>query len=519
MAEVFCDYISDKNGRIGLKSIFDYQIKDVKWSEKSQSLWNWLNKLEQTEPKDFCKEDQMKAEGEEDLKNSSFYCTRHQPLEGPFLCDEGQRTINVKFDGNLKFDKISKLPTGKGKVLRVPETQSKGPQGPCYSLLPSIDKISGHFVKGCLEGKATICYRDKTKMKVFFRHATIQGRILLWNKSDDLQAIGYYVNGLPHGPFWLVDENTFVQIHFHKGHLVKKNIILVDADKKVAKMGTLKNQMYLENVRNIIVESGQYTKDFHVIKIPDYKEDSKGTTKLPIKVVVMPNDQSRIMVRPSRILYFNRVAKTGSLNLIILFVALGVNLGYVVEEGFRKLETVQDDAKGIQKEIESLLQVHENLVKCRHYAFFDLRNWGYDWVPDWFSIVRHPIERVSIYIRKNTYSDHAMFFFQVISYFYYQRASWNIVGRAKEYPDLPLPEIDFLRLDFDTCVLENYEECNFNQNSSSTNHKSQMAQFCGHDDVILFSLLTCVLLIHKRRPTHNQYFVCLPENVPYFLLN
>ena len=85
IADVFCDYVSDKNGGIGFESIFDYQIKDVKWSEKSQSLWNWLNKLEQTEPKDFCKEDQMKAEGEEDLKNSSFYCIRHQPLEGPFL--------------------------------------------------------------------------------------------------------------------------------------------------------------------------------------------------------------------------------------------------------------------------------------------------------------------------------------------------------------------------------------------------------------------------------------------------
>ena len=70
-----------------------------------------------------------------------------------------------------------------------------------------------------------------------------------------------------------------------------------------------------------------------------------------------------------------------------------------------------------------------------------------------------------------------------MSYFYYQRAAWNVVGKAKAYPNRPLPNLDFLQLDFETCVLNEYEECNFNQNVSTTNHKSQMAQFCGHEEV------------------------------------
>ena len=46
-----------------------------------------------------------------------------------------------------------------------------------------------------------------------------------------------------------------------------------------------------------------------------------------------------------------------------------------------------------------------------------------------------------------------MFFFQIVSWFYYWRAAWNIVERKKAYPDEPLPDPEFLRKDFDKCVL------------------------------------------------------------------
>ena len=52
--------------------------------------------------------------------------------------------------------------------------------------------------------------------------------------------------------------------------------------------------------------------------------------------------------------------------------------------------------------------------------------------------------------------------------------------RIKQFPNEPLPDIDFLRLDFDTCVLENHDECNFSPGNVPDGHKSQMVQFCGH---------------------------------------
>lgn len=42
---------------------------------------------------------------------------------------------------------------------------------------------------------------------------------------------------------------------------------------------------------------------------------------------------------------------------------------------------------------------------------------------------------------------------QIVSWFYYWRAAWNVVSRQKAFPNEPLPDIDFLRKDFDTCVL------------------------------------------------------------------
>ena len=42
---------------------------------------------------------------------------------------------------------------------------------------------------------------------------------------------------------------------------------------------------------------------------------------------------------------------------------------------------------------------------------------------------------------------------QIVSWFYYWRAAWNIVERKIAYPNEPMPDPAFLRKDFDTCVL------------------------------------------------------------------
>ena len=41
---------------------------------------------------------------------------------------------------------------------------------------------------------------------------------------------------------------------------------------------------------------------------------------------------------------------------------------------------------------------------------------------------------------------------QIVSWFYYWRAAWNVVERKLAFPEQPLPDPKMLRMDFDTCV-------------------------------------------------------------------
>ena len=82
------------------------------------------------------------------------------------------------------------------------------------------------------------------------------------------------------------------------------------------------------------------------------------------------------------------------------------------------------------------------------------------------------------FFKKKTY-------FQIISWFYYWRAAWNIVERKMAYPQEPLPDPDYLRKDFDTCVLTGDPECVYSLGADVMlfpDHRSQVMAFCGHDD-------------------------------------
>lgn len=86
-------------------------------------------------------------------------------------------------------------------------------------------------------------------------------------------------------------------------------------------------------------------------------------------------------------------------------------------------------------------------------------------MPIYVNLVRDPIERV-------------------ISWFYYIRAPWYFVERKRAFPDLPLPDPQWLRKDFETCVLTGDPECVYNQGARHEgigDHRRQTLFFCGHD--------------------------------------
>ena len=50
-------------------------------------------------------------------------------------------------------------------------------------------------------------------------------------------------------------------------------------------------------------------------------------------------------------------------------------------------------------------------------------------------------------------------------------------------------DVDWVDMDFDTCVKEQRRECYYGQDSDAIkDQRTQMGQFCGHDEVQLFFL-------------------------------
>lgn len=96
------------------------------------------------------------------------------------------------------------------------------------------------------------------------------------------------------------------------------------------------------------------------------------------------------------------------------------------------------------------------LILCSRYGLPD---------PIYINIVRDPVERV-------------------ISWFYYVRAPWYYVERKRAFPDLPLPDPEWLRKDFETCVLTSDPECVYTQGARREgigDHRRQTLFFCGHE--------------------------------------
>lgn len=280
-------------------------------------------------------------------------------------------------------------------------------------------------------------------MEATFEKGIINGKVRIFrtdNKrgsSEKLAAVGLYTNGQPHGPFWVLSPNQeqFMQVHFNEGKLVPENTLLVDFEAEWAILGTLVNGSHLLNPLKIELDwVGEYN-CMQVLRIPKEVsgEPLDHKVKLPSTILGLPESQ-RVLVKPSKMMFFNRVAKTGSQSFIHLLVTLGDKLGYKTIPQIRQRETVADNEKGIQEEVNAMVLSQENLVMVRHYNFIDFAKFGSPWHPDWFNLVRDPIDKI-------------------VSWFYYWRAAWNVVSRIRMFPREPLPDVDFLRKDFDTCVL------------------------------------------------------------------
>ena len=367
---------------------FEYQ-DDLNWNNNIFEFRLWLKLMSNPERSITCEfEENHKFDEHIDIKKSF---TLMKPLMGPYPCKNG--TSSVRYIGKLNEENN---PIGHGKVL-VLDNNKTIEQIICYDLRPDIERIDGNFENGILNGPAIIEYKSLDNMQVTFSNGTIEGIVRRFDKAGNFEMIGNYYHGVPDGPFWMRNtyKTTFTFIHFDMGQIIPNNVALVDISTNSGSIGELVNGSYLQHAQDMQVNWYADYKCLKVIALPS-KDHSKpmnnATIKLPIYIESTLNDQN-VLIHPSDFLYFNRVAKTGSTAFTKLIQILGKKLLF---EGINAFDSIiYDTYQGQLEEINSILSIKQPTVWIRYYAFLDFKSFGYKWKPEWISIVRNPIERVS----------------------------------------------------------------------------------------------------------------------------
>lgn len=165
------------------------------------------------------------------------------------------------------------------------------------------------------------------------------------------------------------------------------------------------------------------------------------------------------------ILVFNRVPKTGSVQLIELMRKLGKVHNYDVEVdpqngGIRPLLDAYEEKELIDN-IESL---DDGTVFVSHVNYLNFTKYGVS-RPIYVNMVRDPVERV-------------------ISWYYYIRSPWIFVpNRRKSNREMPNPQ--WVNTEYDQCVLSGEKVCTYIEGVGLErvgDHRRQTLFFCGHNE-------------------------------------
>jgi len=166
------------------------------------------------------------------------------------------------------------------------------------------------------------------------------------------------------------------------------------------------------------------------------------------------------------ILFFNRVPKVGSQTTMELLKQLSVKNNYHYhKDKTQKVERIKLTYSK-EKLLSSLVSNFQPpSVYAKHVCFTNFTKFGLD-MPIYVNMVRDPVERV-------------------ISWYYYIRAPWYFVERKRAFPELPLPDPNWLKKDYETCVRSFDPECRYLQGDRRDgfgDHRRQSMFFCGHED-------------------------------------
>ena len=118
-------------------------------------------------------------------------------------------------------------------------------------------------------------------------------------------------------------------------------------------------------------QTGQY-KCIQVIRVKADEKEMLKIMRLPMKILVNL-EQQRVFIRPSKMLYFNRLAKTGSQSFGKLLFKLGQKHKFVFVPKRMKSDKIcdSDQMSSLFYEMDSMLKTHIPAAFMRHYSFID----------------------------------------------------------------------------------------------------------------------------------------------------
>ncbi|KAK0172964.1 hypothetical protein PV328_006223 [Microctonus aethiopoides] len=166
------------------------------------------------------------------------------------------------------------------------------------------------------------------------------------------------------------------------------------------------------------------------------------------------------------VLFFNRVPKVGSQTFMQLLRRLSVRNGFGFNrDQVQRVETIRLSPYEQRQLVRLVNSYREPSVYVKHVCFTNFTEFNLP-QPIYMNVVRDPVERV-------------------ISWYYYVRAPWYYVERKQIFPDLPLPDPEWLKKDFESCVLNGDRECRYIEgeyHEGIGDHRRQTLFFCGHNE-------------------------------------
>jgi len=241
-------------------------------------------------------------------------------------------------------------------------------------------------------------------------------------------------------------------------------------------------QLNLEKLRNSGSEAGDSA---DLVLVEDIRTELENERAKYGKLD--PDSLNNTKKANKDLLFFNRVPKVGSQTTMELIKTLAIkNDFHYHKDRTQKVETIKL-TRSEEKWLTNLVSFFSPpSVYVKHVCFVNFSQYDID-MPIYVNMVRDPVERV-------------------ISWYYYVRAPWYFVERKRAFPDLPLPNPNWLRKDFDTCVRRGDKECQYLEGDERDDFGQLTEFFCGQEDECT-GLNTEVALRRAKENVEKHYAV------------